>query len=809
MQVFFQLNQLKTRVYIRFGENFMGLETLIAASSLWLFGKYHSKFVEGLLNFLKESGLNSSDLAKWAKYGWTLAPVKYDNRVRELYSKIFMVGQPNPVPLEGMFTDVYVLSELTAFRRFDIKRLEEVSKDPESLEAEEIRLSGLELVKNPENKRLFILGKPGAGKTTFLKYLALQATNGVLDKVPIFVSLKEWDDSGLELFPFLVKQFEICNFPKADLFVKYVLNHGYAMVLFDGLDEVKQEAGKREHTISSLRDFSKQYWESQCLVTCRIAATEYSFEHFQYVELADFTDKQIDQYVSKWFKNEPKKLELFQDEFKKVENKGLREIARQPILLGLICIYFDETLVFAHRRVEIYEKALEALLIKWDSSRLIRRDEIYRGLSLGRKLEMYARIAARTFQDNEYFLPQDKLARYIVGYLRQLPNAEEEIDIDGLAVLKAIEAQHGIFSERADNIYAFSHLTFQEYFAAKYIVSDNSGRALRNLLSKDVITNDRWYEVIRFVASLQSDADLFFELFRKSLDEYIEADPVLVNFLSWSQRKASSIDVAEPPHAVCAIYCLLGATADRALYNDRVLVNYSDSVKAKNYIADSDDTFAFEAISDFIVEVARMGNTPLHRALHAIHNSSLDINKYINKDETSDYLYLKQPLLLLFTYLNAFLQRPVVKPNYVIDISLLYLLQFALLFKRISHDPILNWVAPQFKTLVLRLQALSSSVGQSQLGIALAELAHSLDQPSENDWLKFASELEETMQKASNIGHYWGFDATQHRKLASYFNVNILLYECLQHAVVSERQSIVSNLLLTTPPNNSFNPTPR
>ena len=37
------------------------------------------------------------------------------------------------------------------------------------------------------------------------------------------------------------------------------------------------------------------------------------------------------------------------------------------------------------------------------------------------------------------------------------------------AVLKAIEAQHGIFSQRAQRIYSFAHLTFQEYFTAQYI----------------------------------------------------------------------------------------------------------------------------------------------------------------------------------------------------------------------------------------------------------------------------------------------------------------------------------------------------
>jgi hypothetical protein len=54
----------------------MGLESLIVASSLWLFGKHQSKFVDGLLNFIKQSGFNTSDIAKWAKYGWTSSPIK-------------------------------------------------------------------------------------------------------------------------------------------------------------------------------------------------------------------------------------------------------------------------------------------------------------------------------------------------------------------------------------------------------------------------------------------------------------------------------------------------------------------------------------------------------------------------------------------------------------------------------------------------------------------------------------------------------------------------------------------------------------
>jgi predicted NACHT family NTPase len=146
--------------------------------------------------------------------------------------------------------------------------------------------------------------------------------------------------------------------------------------------------------------------------------------------LADFTDNQIQTYARKWFQDQPEKLPQFFNEFEKDENRNLRELARTPLLLGLLCLAFDSTMTFPKRRVEIYEEAIEALLKKWDSSRAIKRDDIYRGLSLGRKRQMFARIAADTFQANEYFVPEKKLAAKVVECLVKLPDSPPVTDID-------------------------------------------------------------------------------------------------------------------------------------------------------------------------------------------------------------------------------------------------------------------------------------------------------------------------------------------------------------------------------------------
>jgi predicted NACHT family NTPase len=307
---------------------------------------------------------------QWKQFGWDKAAAEYGKKMLCLYDTVRVLGKPEPISLEGLFTDVYILDKPTAFHRFDISQLR---ADPELLKGEK-RQQGLDVVRQVHNNRLFILGKPGAGKTTFLKYLTLQAIKGKIQKIPLFVSLKEWADSQLELMPFLVQQFEICNFPDAQAFVEHILGRGDALVLFDGLDEVQQDGEQRTQIINVLGDFSKQYLSSQCVITCRIAATDYSFEQFTYVEVADFTDKQMQTFVNNWFRKTPKVAENFLTEFSKENHSGLRDLGRTPLLLSLLCLNYEETQTFPARRVEIYEEAIDALLKKWDSSRhIIRR----------------------------------------------------------------------------------------------------------------------------------------------------------------------------------------------------------------------------------------------------------------------------------------------------------------------------------------------------------------------------------------------------------------------------------------------------
>ena len=536
----------------------MDLETFTTTSAAWLWEQYGKAITNRAIGELQK---------KWRSFQWKDAEAKYRARLREQHSTTRLFGNPKLIVIEDIFTDIYVLDRPTAFQRYDLVQLQNQSLRLEISLLREQRRPALDIAAT--EKRLYILGKPGAGKTTFLKFLTLQACAGKIRKTPIFVSLKEWADSGLELIPFLVHVFEICAFPDAEAFIEHLLGKGGALVLFDGLDEVNQEGDQRAKMILTLTNFAKRYPETQICLTCRIAATDYSFTQFTYLEISNFDERQIQLFAAKWFEDEQNKLDRFLVELNKPENEGLRELGQTPLLLALLCLTFDEIGHFPLRRMDLYKEAIDALLRKWDASRGIRRDEVYHGLSIVRKEQMFARIAAQNFEAGTYFIRQDTLTAQINHYIQQLPTVDvgDTGPPDGEAILKAVEAQHGILVERAHGIYSFSHLTFQEYFTARYIVENAAYGAITRLIQHHV-TDSRWHEVFLLIASMLDNADYFIDSLLRSAENLIQDDEMCISLLHWANEKTRTSQKAGPE--ACAIWLFVPLARALSLASKRV-----------------------------------------------------------------------------------------------------------------------------------------------------------------------------------------------------------------------------------------------
>lgn len=485
----------------------------------------------------------------WNKVEWNLESHKYRQRIYDLHSTIRILGNPNPVQLEGIFTDINILEKPTAFLRYNIDRLVENQKEVGkslTVNSDVKRINAVKLIRQ-ENK-LFLLGKPGAGKTTLLKYVTLIAAQGNIDKIPIFVSLRDWAESSSTLIEFIQLQFEICSFPDSRVFIEEILlKKGKTVILFDGLDEVREETGQRQKTIQEINDFTNKYYENKYIITCRVATTDYSFPKFRYVELADFNKRQITSFAHKFYSDFPEKAQSFIHEINKPENAGLLELAQTPILLSLLCINFDDSLSFPIRKADMYEEAIVALLKKWDASRNIKRDEIYKDLSPIRRQQLYSQIAAEYFEKGEIFFREHDIAEKITEFLGKLSDINAK-DVDGFTILKAMEFQHGILIERANRIHSFSHLTFQEYFTARYVTDTLSQREFTGLMEH--FSEDRWREVFLLTASLLPDADKFISSFLSAMNKLLlekKDDGTVKNLLLWSESQSKSQPDAEHP----------------------------------------------------------------------------------------------------------------------------------------------------------------------------------------------------------------------------------------------------------------------
>lgn len=447
---------------------------------------------------------------RWHSFKHQQAASEYRIHLLTVIGSTKVLGNPTPIEVEKIYTDVYFHEKLNAQRRFPgtLRELKAVSL--ESLQ-QHARVPAKEVAAS--NRNLFILGKPGAGKTTFLKYLAVQACKEGRTRTPLFISLKEWSDAAIPLIDFIERSFVICGFPEeldAKAFVETLLASGSALVLLDGLDEINEWQSKRAIAVTEISNFAKRYIKSQICMTCRLAASDYSFDRFDYVEIADFNRVQQGRFIEQWFGTESEKLKRFSKGWRSPHQRGLREIGRTPLLLALICLAYEETLEFPTRRVDLYKEAIEALLKKWDSTRNIRRDDFYKQLPVARKEHLLEQIAAHFYLDGAQIFPLDELEKETLKFLKQLADTRDATIDNARAVVNAVAAQHGLLVERVAGIYSFSHLTFQEFFTARYISQTNSEKMLRSIADKG-ISDQKWREVLLFTASLLPSADVLFK----------------------------------------------------------------------------------------------------------------------------------------------------------------------------------------------------------------------------------------------------------------------------------------------------------
>jgi formylglycine-generating enzyme required for sulfatase activity/energy-coupling factor transporter ATP-binding protein EcfA2 len=412
-------------------------------------------------------------------------------------------------------------------------------------------------------RRLVLLGEPGAGKSTVLRYLALLLAQRIRQQtatipgwpddhlpVPILVPLgavadrlkQQADgDAGRALWQVLGDVLDGEQAIRAGLrdYLKPAIRNGGVLLLFDGLDELPTSGDNpRAQVAHALCRFAcSDAAKTPLVVTSRVlpyyTQSDWQLpadEEWQVRTIQPLAFGQVRQFVQLWYTE----LASRDEEISTTEatsradalitalegHPRLQPLIRSPLLLTMLAILHGNKNELPDDRVVLYEESVQLLLERWEPERTILMQVRHQGLlerlapptlRLEQIREQLHQLALQVHtrppgDDGRGALNRYELTGRMLDFFTNMrcddPAAKVAIFI------QALNEEAGLLVARGDDAYAFPHLTFQEYLAACGLadLDDMVDQAYACWSSSDA---DRWREVLLlFIGRLRQRGSL-------------------------------------------------------------------------------------------------------------------------------------------------------------------------------------------------------------------------------------------------------------------------------------------------------------
>jgi hypothetical protein len=459
---------------------------------------------------------------------------EYQKHFEARYGQMKVLGRSKPVSLKSVYIAAKCLD------------LEQVRTFPPLQDQEKIfRLKSHRLISNNAEKKrqdalalanqeqyLMVFGSPGAGKSTFLRKIGLEALKGSgsgyeHDCLPVLLDLREVVAGKQGIAQEIANTFRHCGIPYAEEGAAKMLQEGHLLILFDGLDEVSDQ--DFDTIVGTIENFVDYYDKNRFMITCRTAAYKEYFSKFTRTAIADFDSSQVQQFIQLWFEENSQLAKELWKLLEGSEQDGIHELCSSPLLLTMVCLEYRRSLKLPNNRAVLFEKALRIYLEEWDASKLIRYAEVYKNLDTRAKEILLSEIALNSLETDRPFLSRSDLEKQISDLIKDF--RPDEKNVESTAIIQAIAKQHGLFVERGTDVYSFSQLAIQEYLAAKAVVDR---RSFPDLIKKH-LTNPRWREVFLLSAGLLNPVDQLLLLIQQEAQKLLQA-PAIRDLLLWCEQ---------------------------------------------------------------------------------------------------------------------------------------------------------------------------------------------------------------------------------------------------------------------------------
>src|SRR4051794_12756479 len=94
----------------------------------WLWDQFGKDMIENAAGKIKD---------EWKRFKWPEAEELYRSRLRQQYRTTRLLGNPKPIEIDNIFTDVYTLDQLSSIRRYSLEEMQESIQQKEDLFADE------------------------------------------------------------------------------------------------------------------------------------------------------------------------------------------------------------------------------------------------------------------------------------------------------------------------------------------------------------------------------------------------------------------------------------------------------------------------------------------------------------------------------------------------------------------------------------------------------------------------------------------------------------------------------------------------
>ena len=370
-------------------------------------------------------------------------------------------------------------------------------------------------------RQVLVFGRAGIGKTTFCQYVAHEWARGTLWPEYDLVVLFSLRLLTKELYP--LPSFD--SYSLSDLVEREYFSNGLCekekeiltnqlsrlkvLWLLDGYDEIVQNVP------SHLKCLFQQMLKSpHHIVTSRPYSNTLPYK--VQMEITGFTDKNISQYVTQFFNQIQEELDDASSqaqkclEFLKV-NSRVWGIAHIPMNLELICSIWSDTDWSETKNMTI--TALYDNMTMWLCRRYLEKQNIAFQTT---KKQLYKYCNGElTFLETLAFeamvkntvLIRKELLQKVIEEIECSPVAFQQVL--NIGILKSSDS--GAIGNRfeSDKHHYFVHLSFQEYFAARYVCKALKGSADQTVMK--LIQNQKYDRhftlMLTFASGLLTGAD--------------------------------------------------------------------------------------------------------------------------------------------------------------------------------------------------------------------------------------------------------------------------------------------------------------